>query len=130
VKQVRYLLEKFPVVDPIRSEAIALEEDLIASEADYVLEAICDLPGDVFWESVYQAFRRGFLDVPFAPHHMNPNMLLTARDRHFAIRIKDPGMVPMRPNDVKRERQLLETNSDAYNCFIDKMINDINIQTF
>ena len=127
VQYVRYIFEKFPVVDLVDNETIAVEADLIGSEVDYVMETIFDMRGDVFWESVYQAFRRGFLDVPFAPHRVNPNKLLTVRDRYHAIRIKDPGMVPMRPRDLKREQELLKAYLDPYDSFFDKAMKDIYI---
>ena len=129
VQDVRYVFEKFPMVDMITSGAIEEEAELLSSEIDYAMDAIFDLPGDVFWESVYQAVRNGFIDVPFAPHRVNANKLLTVRDRHNAIRIKDAGCVPISANDMRREQELLEANLDSYDSFVDKMTKDIHIMS-
>ncbi len=127
VQDVRYVFEKLPVFEMVTSAAIEEEAELLSSEIDCVMEAIFSLPGDVFWESVFQAVRSGMIDVPFAPHRMNANRLLTIRDRHQAIRIAEAGAVPMSARDARRERKLLEANSDSYGSFVDKMLKDIYI---
>ena len=129
VQDVRYVFEKFPVSDLLTSEAIAEEANLVSSQTDSVMDTIFNMAGDAFWESVFQAVRRGCIDVPFAPHRMNSNKLLTLRDRHRAIRIKEPGMVPIHPQDLKREQDLLRAHSDDYDSIFDKMIKDIRIMS-
>ena len=60
---------------------------------------------------------------------MNANKLLTLRDRHQAIRIKEAGAVPLSAKDMKHERRLFEANSDCYDSFVDKMTKDIHIMS-
>lgn len=127
VRNVRHIFEKLNDTGVTENESIAAEAELIFHEVDYLMDTIFDIPGDVFWESAYQAFRCGFLDVPFAPHCMNKNDMLTLRDRFNSIRIKEPGMVPIDTKDLKQEHKLLKTNQDAYSSFVDKAIKDINI---
>ena len=83
--------------------------------------------GDVFWESVYRAYRQGLIDIPFAPHGMNANRLLTVRDRHNSIRVQQPGNVPMRKEDLERESELLEAERPVSGGFADQMVRDVNI---
>jgi methylaspartate mutase epsilon subunit len=129
VQDVRYVFEKFPMIGALGSDAINEEADLLARQIDYVLESIFNLPGDVFWESVFQAVRLGIIDIPFAPHRMNANKLLTVRDRYNAIRIKEAGCVPIHSSDMKHEQDLLKANSDSYYSFVDKMTKDIHIMS-
>ena len=129
VRDVRYVLERFPAIDPLTNESIADEVDLLTSEVDYAMDTIFNMSGDVFWESVFQAVRCGYIDVPFAPHKLNANKLLTLRDRHQAIRVKSPGNLPIRPQDLKREQKKLRGASDRNSSFVEKMIQDIQIMS-
>ena len=56
---------------------------------------------------------------------MNPNKLITERDRIGAIRIVDPGMVPVESGDLRMEQELLESKRDTCDSFIDKAMKDI-----
>lgn len=127
IRGVRYVFEKLPIMDQITSVSIAEESKLLASEVDNVMDAILNMPGDVFWESVYQAVRTGLIDIPFSPHRMNKNDMLTVRDEHQAIRIMEPGMVPLRTEDIAHERELINGRVSEHANFVDKMIEDIHI---
>jgi glutamate mutase epsilon subunit len=91
--------------------------------------AVLGLPGDQFWISAHEAFVRGYLDVPFAPHATNANELLTIRDAEKAIRILDPGRVPMRPEDAAAEKAALARHPDPYDSVVEKILRDIHIMT-
>ncbi len=127
VRAVRYVLDRFRWADPISSKAIDGEENLIAAEAISILETIFELPGGSLWESIFQAFQLGYIDIPFSPHVDNANRLITVRDRHGSIRIKDRGNLPISDEDAKRELHLCE------DCATDKtyrrLLTDINIMS-
>ncbi len=112
VESVRYVFDRFRWVEPVTSTSIEAEIDLIESETVGILEAIFDLPGDVFWESVHRAFQTGLIDVPYSPHADNANRLVSMRDANGSIRIKDPGHVPISEGDLKREHGLLALRED------------------
>jgi methylaspartate mutase epsilon subunit len=64
-----------------------------------LLEAVLALhPGDTA-ACITEAFARGYLDVPFSPSRYNAGRLLAARDVSGAVRIIDPGDMPL-PHDV------------------------------
>lgn len=127
VEQVRFTFEKFPVSVDLSSEEISREVELVTSEVEYVLETIFNLKGEAFWESIFHSFKLGFLDIPYSPHQMNANKLVTIRDSNLAIRIQDPGRVPIQRRDLEIERQLLRDNPDHPASLFDKMIKDVNI---
>ena len=127
VRDVRYIFEKFPVTGMVTSDAIEEETDLIAGEVRHLMDAIFNMEGDAFWESVYKAVRDGMIDIPFAPHRMNANKMLTIRDRYQAIRISEPGNVPMCRRDRDKEMSLLKLNGDEDAGFFNKMIKDIHV---
>ena len=103
------------------------EAQLIESEVESILRVIYDLPSDAFWESVFRAFRLGYLDVPFAPHADNANHLVSMRDDHGSIRIADPGRVPISDEDARRERQLLASEGDGLDKTYRQLLADINV---
>ena len=127
VDSVRYVLRSFGTPDRIDSPVIQQESALIESEVRAVLQAIFDLPGDAFWESVYGAFQLGYLDVPFSPHADNANRLLSMRDGNGSIRIAERGAVPISDTDAALERQLLASRPDRSDKTYRQMLADITL---
>jgi methylaspartate mutase epsilon subunit len=75
------------------------EAERIEASVRCVLDAVLALhPGDTA-ACVESAFARGMLDVPFSPSRHNAGRLRTACDRGGAVRVLDPGDVPL-PSDV------------------------------
>lgn len=127
VETVSYLLRTFSCAQPMSSPLIEREAELIESEVRSILRSIFEMPGDVFWESIFHAFQRGWLDVPFAPHADNANLLISKRDSRGSIRIVEPGRVPISDADVEAERELLSTRGDKADKTYRQMLSDINI---
>ena len=86
-----------------------------------------DLSGDAFWESVFRAFRMGYIDIPFVPHIDNANKLISMRDSNGSIRIANPGNVPISDHDMRIERKLLESNSSRFDKTYRQLLADINL---
>lgn len=122
---VRYVLRAFRSVETVTSPAIQLEAELIRSEARSILDAVFNIPGREFWDSVYRAFQIGLLDVPFAPHIDNRNQLLSVRDNNGAIRIADPGKVPIPTPDAELEREMLASRTGGESQTFRLMLADI-----
>jgi len=127
VRLAAYVLNKTAITGQLDSVAVLNEIDLLSSEVEYLLNAIFNIPGEVFWESVFQAVIRGYIDVPFAPHKVNANLLITQRDPKFAIRILNPGRIPISEESLCQERGMLSKNSDLNNKLVSKLLSDINI---
>jgi methylaspartate mutase epsilon subunit len=113
VATVRYVLRTFSCPEPMMSPLVAREAALIESETKRILESVFALPGDVFWESVFRAFRLGYLDVPFSPHADNANKLIAMRDTNGSIRILERGNVPISDVDARHERELLASRDSS-----------------
>lgn len=129
VRAVKYVFDRFGSPPGTTSPMIEAEVELIESETRSILGAIFALPGDAFWESVYRAFRLGWLDVPYSSHAENANALITMRDLNGSIRIRDVGKVPISERDLVQERALLEARSQAHgmNSIFQRLLADINI---
>ena len=75
------------------------EEQRIEASVRALLGAILSLcPGDV-GACVERTFACGYLDIPFSPSRFNAGRLVSARDLAGAVRVLDPGNVPL-PADV------------------------------
>ena len=107
------------------SPTLELEVDLIKREVRAVLAKVFELgEGDVAVGAV-RAFEAGVLDVPFAPAACNAGKLLPVRDNEGAVRIFEPGRVPL-PEDVMTyhrdkiaERARAENRAPAFQMVVD-----------
>lgn len=128
---VRYVLEKFRygdmLTESLTSPLVERETALVESETKSILQAIFDLSGDVFWESVFRAFQLGFLDVPFSPHADNANKLISMRDANGSIRIQEKGNVPISAQDAEIEKSLLTSKQNKSDKTYRQLLADINI---
>ena len=80
-------------------ERVDQEVSLIKREVRAVMAKVMELGrGDIAVGAV-RAFEAGVLDVPFAPAMCNAGRLMPIRDNEGAVRIFDPGNVPL-PDDV------------------------------
>ncbi|HHL2730515.1 TPA: methylaspartate mutase subunit E [Yersinia enterocolitica] len=86
--------QKFPPCVEVDREVA-----LIKREVRAVMDKVLELgQGDIALGTV-RAFEAGVLDVPFAPATCNSGKMMPIRDNHGAIRVFDPGSVPL-PKDV------------------------------
>jgi methylaspartate mutase epsilon subunit len=127
VESVKYVLRTFRCGEPLTSALVEEEAALIESEARGILQAIFDLSGDMFWESVFRAFQIGYLDVPFSPHSDNANRLISIRDANGSIRISDRGNVPISDRDARLEQQLLASRVRSSDKTYRQLLADINV---
>jgi methylaspartate mutase epsilon subunit len=129
VRLVRYTLERAAPTDLMASPAVALEAARIRAETDVILDAVFAQPQQAFWASVAQACATGVIDVPFAPHEANANLLTTRRGRADGIYIVDPGRVPLPPALLEEERALAAEREagDVANRTFQALMRDINL---
>jgi methylaspartate mutase epsilon subunit len=127
VDAVRYVLRTFGAPGGLNAPEIDAESELIESQARSMLNAIFGLSGDAFWESVYRAFQKGWIDLPFSPHSDNAGRLVTMRDGNRSIRIVDPGSMPISAEDLAREHSLLATRVDNETKAYRRMLADISL---
>jgi methylaspartate mutase epsilon subunit len=72
---------------------IAEECAIIEHEVELLLESVIHCGRGSLATGVVQAFRQGFLDVPFSPSIYNRGEVVTARDAEGAVRFLCPGQL-------------------------------------
>jgi methylaspartate mutase epsilon subunit len=127
VETVKYVLRTCGCLEAVTSPLVESEAALIESEARSILDAVFDIPGHAFWQSVFRAFQLGYIDVPFSPHADNANRLISMRDANRSIRIVEAGAVPISVPDSQQERTLLETRKDRTQKTYLQLLSDINL---
>lgn len=127
IKAVRYAMNTFDAADRLVSEAVHREATLIRSQALSILNAIYNMPGESFWESVFRAFQKGYIDLPFSPHADNANKLNCIRDANRSIRIVKPGNLPISDFDMQQELALLKTGDGSTRETAARLLSDINV---
>ncbi len=109
------------------SEELTFEIDLIKREVDALIKAVVyEGKGDIA-AGVVKAFKKGLIDVPFAPSELNNGKILPARDMNGKIRILNFGNIAF-PDDIKDiHNQALATRAKAQNreITIQMVIDDI-----
>lgn len=76
------------------AEAVAAESDIIRREVRSLLDGVIMCGGGDIATGVVAAFRRGLLDIPFAPSLHSRGEALTARDGAGAVRFLACGSLP------------------------------------
>lgn len=108
-----------------QSPVLDREVELIKREVRAVMNRVFELGnGDLLVGSV-RAFQAGVLDVPFAPAQCNAGKLLPVRDNEGAVRLFEPGRVPL-PDDVLAyhrekiaERAKAENRAPSFQMVVD-----------
>src|SRR6185369_1891533 len=68
---------------------------IIEREVDLILDSVIHCGGGSLTTGVVQAFRQGFLDVPFSPSIHNRGEVVTARDVEGAVRFLSTGQLQL-----------------------------------
>jgi len=123
-KFVTNLMKEQSMPDSVELQA---EIDLIKYEVDSLMKATLHAgKGDIAL-GVVQAFKRGIIDVPFAPSELNLGKILPARDLDGKIRILEFGNLGFTDEIKQIHRAKLEQRAKAQNrdLSIQMVIDDI-----
>ena len=110
-------------IDALHLPSVSEEKDMIKDMTKSIVSQILDLPGVALWEQVYTAVMQGLIDIPFSPHKDNRGKIWTARDASGAIRINDPGLVPISKKFMQREKHYLAAK--ALDKSLDSVLHDV-----
>lgn len=80
----------FQLVDELR---VAEECQLIRREVNAILDSVLICGRGGFAQGIVNAFRQGFLDIPFSPSVYNRGEVMTARDAEGAVRYLSTGQL-------------------------------------
>ena len=102
------------------------EEEILTAEVHAIMEAVFNDPADTLWRKVFNSIKNGTIDVPFSPHIINHNKMITIRDADKNIRIIERGNVPIPDNCFAYEKSCCDLSKDTKGI-VDDIIHDIGI---
>jgi methylaspartate mutase epsilon subunit len=80
---------------PLDEQKIVEECAIIEKEVELILDSVIHCGRGSLATGVVQAFRHGFLDVPFSPSIHNRGEVVTARDAEGAVRFLSMGQLQL-----------------------------------
>jgi len=122
VANVQYTLGMLKGLPRVADEE---EEENLANEVDEILEAVFNEGADTLWRQVFNAIKKGYIDIPFSPHIINANEVITIRDPDSNIRFLKRGKVPISDKSFAFEQSKI--NLKEGERVVDKIIRDIGI---
>ncbi len=123
VANTKYMIRILKDIPQIKDEE---EEKILEAEVRSVMEAIFNDSADTLWRKVLNSIKKGIIDVPFSPHIINANEVITVRDPKNAIRIIERGKVPIPDRCYKFEKSKIDIKGGR-KAIVDKIIKDIGI---
>ncbi len=102
------------------------EEEILTLEVEAIMEAVFNDPADTLWRKVFNSIRNGIVDVPFSPHIINQNAMITIRDASKNIRIIERGNVPIPERCYDYEKAQCDLSKDT-TSIVNDIIHDIGI---
>ena len=102
------------------------EEENLSNEVHEILEAVFNDSADTLWRKVFNAIKKGHIEIPFSPHIINNNKVITVRDNAGNIRIYDKGDLPLSKKSFAYEKSKLSITEDK-NALVSQIIQDIGI---
>ncbi|MCP4494525.1 MAG: methylaspartate mutase [Gammaproteobacteria bacterium] len=102
------------------------EEEILSLEVQAIMEAVFNDPADTLWRKVFNSIKGGIIDVPFSPHIINQNEMITIRDVNKNIRIIERGNVPIPDRCYDFERAQCDLSKDT-SSIVNNIIRDIGI---
>jgi len=123
VANVKYTLNMLKGIPSFVDEE---EEDNLIREVDEVFDAIFNDSADTLWRKIFNSIKNGIIDVPFSPHIINNNELITVRDPQSNIRIYKKGKLPISEKSFKYEQSKLDLGENP-NSVVNQIIKDIGV---
>ena len=102
------------------------EEEILTLEVRAIMDAVFNDSADTLWRKVFNSIKSGIIDVPFSPHIINHNEMITIRDAKKNIRIIKRGNVPIPDRCFEYERAQCDLTKDT-TSMVNDIIHDIGI---
>ncbi|RLQ22561.1 methylaspartate mutase [Seongchinamella sediminis] len=102
------------------------EEEMLTLQVTSIMEAVFNDPADTLWRKVFNSIKNGVIDVPFSPHIINQNEMITIRDANKNIRIIERGNVPIPDRCYEYDRSHCDLSKDT-TSIVNDIIHDIGI---
>ncbi|MGS2717377.1 methylaspartate mutase subunit E [Eionea flava] len=107
------------------SPALSQEIELIKREVRAIMSMVFELGNGDLARGAVEAFKRGVMDIPFAPADCNSGILMPVRDNNGAVRVLERGATPLPDdvvnyhNDCIQERAKVEGRDVSFQMVID-----------
>ena len=102
------------------------EEENLTQEVMDIMSAVFNDSADTLWRKVFNSIKNGTIDVPFSPHIINNNEMITIRDAKKNIRIIKRGKVPIPDRCFEYEKAQCDLTKDT-TSIVNDIIHDIGI---
>ncbi len=102
------------------------EEEILTMEVKAIMEAVFNDSADTLWRKVFNSIKNGIIDVPFSPHIINHNEMITMRDANKNIRIIKRGNVPIPDRCFEYEKSQCDLGK-SNTSIVNDIIHDIGI---
>jgi methylaspartate mutase epsilon subunit len=122
VANVKYTLNMLRGLPKIHDEE---EEENLTNQVDEILEAVFNDNADTLWRKVFNSIKKGYIDIPFSPHIINNNEVITVRDPKGNIRIYNRGNLPISQKSFAFDRDKIRLSEGE--SVVEKIINDIGV---
>ena len=122
VASVQYTLK---TLKGIPSVSDAEEEEHLTTMVRDIMEAVFNDEADTLWRKVFNSIKKGYIDIPFSPHIINANEVITARDPDGNIRIYERGRLPISDRCFEYEKSRIKIEKGV--SVVEKIIKDIGI---
>ena len=121
VANTKYTLRTLKGLPVINDEA---EEENLEAEVRSIMDAVFNDQADTLWRKVFNSIKNGIIDVPFSPHIINHNAVITIRDDNGNIRIIEKGKLPLSDKCFAYEKSKVNLPPSKTEV-INKIIHDI-----
>jgi methylaspartate mutase epsilon subunit len=122
VSNVKYTLNMLKGLPNIADEE---EEENLTNAVDEIMEAVFNDPADTLWRKVFNSIKCGHIEIPFSPHIINNNEVITVRDKDSNIRIYDKGNLPLSEKTFAYEKSKIKLSEGK--TLVDEIITGIGI---
>jgi methylaspartate mutase epsilon subunit len=122
VASVQYTLGMLRGIPAVGDEE---EEAHLERMVTEIMEAVLNDGADTLWRQTFNAIKRGWIDIPFSPHVINANEVITIRDQGENIRILERGRLPISDASYAYERSKIRLKKGEN--VVEKIIKDIGI---
>jgi methylaspartate mutase epsilon subunit len=122
VANVKYTLNMLKGIPQVHDEE---EEENLTLQVDEILEAVFNDNADTLWRKVFNSIKKGYIDIPFSPHIINHNEVITVRDAKGNIRIYNKGKLPLSEKSFAFDRDKIRLGENE--SVVEKIIHDIGV---
>jgi methylaspartate mutase epsilon subunit len=102
------------------------EEEILTLEVKAIMDAVFNDPADTLWRKAFNSIKNGVIDVPFSPHIINHNEMITIRDANKNIRIINRGNVPIPDRCYEYEKSQCDLSKNTTGI-VNDIVHDIGI---